>query len=625
MRWSLHGKSETRIASEGDARFVSLDMTRDRALLQPGTLAFSQNKRLLNGAAATREGCVFESSFNPTNPGFTNQLVGSGIFSNPNGSEMLLVGELNANFVWALQYGQPPLQIPIVTGSVSGESGTLDCAQVHFVQAFDHVYALRRPSGTHCALIWDGTTSGGSANFTPVTAQAGVPTASVLIPGGASGTSRSLPTPWNGEPFAERILLYNDNYPTIDPTHQLPDRDTFIMTDTDRWDSYSQTQGVFRINSGESNILTRVLGYYRGAVLVFFKRGIHILENFTNPSVSIGDQRQINNFLGLINHEACVQVGVDVYFLSSTGEGVYRISEAVQDQIAVNPLAVSDPIQPIIDQIDWGQAQNWASMRTLGLYVYLGIPVNYGTTPLGTNGNNTIAVFNQYSREWESIDSFGDPAFAFNEMHVVLCGNVRRLITVDWYRKQIYGMYYGDITDKIGISGSDYQINDVIETRGYVLKDPNAFKRFQRTNIAVKTFDPEFEVTSISDGFNEEKLLTGTPVTKNRLRYYTHGHQFFDPAVDDPNSIRREDYAAGAFQNWAIEDFESLPVGPITTWPGQNLTVYNGELQQSLERFQIRQNGTWSSIRVDNNNGVCNVLAVSVDGSPIAEGIKTLA
>jgi hypothetical protein len=627
-RWAAHGQGETRVASEGDARFNGLDTTRDRPLLQPGTLAWSQNKRLKNGIAATRPGIVWQRDFNPSYTN-TNPLVGSGVFSNPNGGEMLLVGEQNATFVWALQFGRDPVQIPIVAGTLNpaNETGKLDCTQVKFVQAFDHVYLLRRPSTSHSTLIWDGTLPpSGTAVFTPVTIQPGPPSGSVMIPG---GVDPATPTqvlnntfcPWNGEPFAERIIFFNDQYSFRDPSGIVPDRDTIVMTDPDRWDSYNPATNSFRINSGEANMIMRVLGYYRGSVLVFFRRGVHILENFTNPaSGTIGDQRQINNFLGLAACEALCQVGVDVYFLSESGRGVYRISEAVQDQIAVNPLAVSDPIQSLIDTLNLGQAK-YATMKTLGLYVYLGLP-QY------TNiGNNAMPVFNQYSREWESVDYFNDPAFFFQEMHVILCGDQRQLITVDWPRKQVYGMYYdGTITDQIGLQGTDFTISDIMETRGYTLRDPTSFKRFERVNIGLQTFDPYISVESISDGYNEVKLLTSQTITKNRLRFYVHGHKFFNASVDDPDAPKREDYGDNPpSTSSAVEDFASLPVGVISTWPGQNFSVYNGDKQQTLERFQIRQNGRWASIRITNDEGNCDVMAVSVDGLPVQEGIHSLA
>ena len=624
-RWSGQGQSESRVLSEGDARFIGMDLTRDPPLLQPGMLHYSGNKRLLNGVAETRPGIQFPPDFNP---GYTNQLVGSGVFSNPNGDEMLLVGELNANFIWALEFGKDPVQIPIVNpDSVAGESGILDCQRVRFVQAFDHVYALRRPSGTHTALIWDGAIPG---QFVPVKLQAGAPGTSVVIPGGTSGTPvvRSNLVSWNGEPFAERILFYND-FDFVKRDGTVPDRDTLIMTDTDRWDSYDRANGAFRINSGESNVLTRVLGYYRGSVLVFFRRSIHILENFTTPVPTatppiVGDQRQINNFLGCVSNQSMCQVGVDVYFLSEPGRGVYRISEAVQEQIAVNPMAVSDPLQGVIDLINWNQAAQWASMRALGPYVYLAVPINYPPPFTPPRGNNVVLVYNQYSRQWESIDFFLDPNFSFQEMHVLLCGDVRQMVAVDWYRKQVHGMYYGGLTDMIGVGGAEYTIQDLIQTRGYTLGDPTAFKRFERTSIAVETFDPEFKVSSNTDGYNEVKLLTDVPVTKNRLRYYIHGHKFYTEGVDSEDAPKREDYSA-ANVNYAIEDFQSLQTGPLTNWPGVNATTYTGEDQSTVERFQIRQNGRWVFITINNAFGRCNVAAVSVDGIPVQEGIRTLA
>ena len=413
------------------------------------------------------------------------------------------------------------------------------------------------------------------------------------------------------------IKLKNAN-PVSFYISDFPDRDTIVMTDPDRWDSYNPATNSFRINSGESNIITRVMGYYRVAVLIFFQRGIHILENFTNPaSGTTGDQRQINNFLGSVSSMAQAQIGVDVYFLSEPGRGVYRISEAVQDQIAVNPLAVSDPIQSVINAVDWTSIPiKYAIVRTLGIYVYVGLSIGVGPT-----ANNVMGVFNQYTRQWESIDVFNDPNFFFNEMHVISCAGQRQLVAVDWARKRVYGMYFAMVdnrrtpipppgpplqdpttlnVDQIGVAGAQVTIIDIIETRGYTLHDPNAFKRFERVNIGLQTYEPSFLISSISDGHNEIKKLTDTYVTKNALRYYIHGHKFYNSLVDDPNAPKREDY------------FDSR-------------TPFDVEKQQTIERYQIRQNGRWASIQVVNNQGNCDVSSINVEGFPIQEGIRTLA
>jgi hypothetical protein len=301
-----------------------------------------------------------------------------------------------------------------------------------------------------------------------------------------------------------------------------------------------------------------------------------------------------------VSNQAVCQVGVDVYFLSEPGRGVYRISEAVQEQIAVNPLAVSDPIQPIIDKIDWVKAAQWATIRALGPYIYIAVPL------LGSSvaANNTVLVYNQFTKLWESIDTFGDTSLGINQFHVIATGaggTNRQLLGVDWARNRIYGMYFGtNLYDNFG--GSLYWINDLIETRGYTLGDPVAFKRFQRTCISLQTFNPQFVLSSISDGYNEVKQLHDVSnITKDKLRFYVHGLGRWSNPPYAPTIPEREDYR--------VTDSDT--------------TI--GTLQNALERFQVRQNGRYASIRIANAGGVCNVTAVSVDGTPIAEGIKVIA
>ena len=99
-RWSTYGPLDSRLVEDGDNAFTAVDMTRDRALLQPGTLARSENKRLRIGAAATRLGNVQAPDFDVP---FVNTFIGSGIYSNPNGDEVMLVAELGTS----LRVGAP--------------------------------------------------------------------------------------------------------------------------------------------------------------------------------------------------------------------------------------------------------------------------------------------------------------------------------------------------------------------------------------------------------------------------------------------------------------------------------------------------------------------------------------
>jgi hypothetical protein len=96
-RWSAYGRLDSRVVEDGDPppglqqpgpAFIGVDMTRDRSALAPGMLARAENKRLRIGAAATRLGNVQAPDFDLP---FVNTFIGSGIYSNPNGDEVMLV------------------------------------------------------------------------------------------------------------------------------------------------------------------------------------------------------------------------------------------------------------------------------------------------------------------------------------------------------------------------------------------------------------------------------------------------------------------------------------------------------------------------------------------------------
>jgi hypothetical protein len=128
-------------------------MVRDRGLLGPGVLARSENKRLRNGIAETRPGTNLPPDFNPP---FGNQLIGSGIYSNPNGDEVMMVAPRNSGFVWALQHNKDPRQILIIGGAtVPGKPEV-----VAFGEALP-----RATSGGGCQ------TRDGVDGFSPVSAQ----------------------------------------------------------------------------------------------------------------------------------------------------------------------------------------------------------------------------------------------------------------------------------------------------------------------------------------------------------------------------------------------------------------------------------------------------------------------
>jgi hypothetical protein len=582
MRWEGYGSGDSQWLQDGDPSFVGIDMLHDRASLGAGMLARAENKRLRDGVASTRPGTRTPSEFNP---GFENKIIGSGVYNNPNGDRVLLVAPASTNHVWALQNGKDPIQIPLDTGL---DTGTF---MVNFVQAFDKVLLLRYPFQS--PLVWDGTTSGATAKFVLVT---------------TPGPRTLIPPSIMGVPFNARVLLYNPYYPSA------PQRDQVIMTDPLDYTQYDNVLSVFRINAGESDAITSIFGYNRDSVVVFKRNSIHLLMNFSINPLNAG-QRVLNAKIGGAGIHAPTQSGGDIMFLSETG-GIYKLSEVIQDNVVTDPTPISLPIQPVIDRIDWTRAHLYACSETLGPYSFFALPLDPAADLVA---NNAVLVFNNESRQWESApDWWDDAGLRIDRLHTTLFDGKLELFALDYARGNVHLLYKG-VEDEI--AGDLHPVNDIIETRGYTLGEPSVWKRFARAHIGLRTYDPSASVTAISDGYNEQKSIA--KVTKDRRRFYVHGHKLFDPNLDDPTESRREDYSQQD-DNFAVEDFEELPEATIRLLPATPI-AFNGVKQQTLERFQLRQNGRWCSIQVANESGQCDVIGVSVEGTLAQHATRTLA
>jgi hypothetical protein len=591
-RWGFYGKLDTQEAHDGDWYFTGMDMVRERGLLQPGILARSENKRLRNGTADTRLGTVLPADFVSV---AGTELLGSAVYNNPNGDEVILVAEKNASYVTVLAYGKDPVQI-----NMSGGNSFTTTDGVEFVQCFDKVVALRRPALARPIMMWDGQPAGTghSGTFDPMALS-------------TFGRKLVPQNSWWGQPFKDRIIYYSAYRP------DLPWRDQLIVSDVGDPTSYDDVFGVYRINSGQSDLIVRVWPYFRNGIVIFKAKTLHFLSKFTlDPTAAVQQPFSVNR--GAVGARSMVEVGNDVMFLSEPG-GIYRLTEIIQEKISTEPAPASEGIQPIIDRINWPAAKSLspggACSATVDVYTFFGVPLD------GAPANNAVIVYNNGTRQWEGLDTWLDPNFQFHAFHVATYGDARRLYAVDYKTGTFYLMYEG-LADET--AGSINEIEDLIETRGYAMNDPNGFKRFHRTQIGLNLQNAEVFVTAISDGYNEEKVITEEPITKSRLKFYPHGHDDFDPETGDPDEQLRKDYSTSDFGAAATQDFEALPEGEIWEIPGTPLPLA-GPLQQSLERMALRQNGRWVSLRIENSNGRCHVLSVGVDGTPVLETVRAVA
>lgn len=582
-RFSAYGRKDSQWREDGDLGWKGIFMPRqnDYGSVPQGFLAKGENTRLKDGPCVPRPGTTLPGDFNP---GFEDYIAGSGIFKNPNGEEVMLVATQNANYIWQLQFNKDPVRIDLQAGQ------TIGLKLVEFVQSFDKVLLLRRPVAGDPVLVWDGNVAN---DFVPMT----------LIPPGIT----MVPAKWQGEPFADRIIYYNAIYPAT------PFRDEIIVSDVLNYSSYDNILGVFRINAGQADMITRVMGHFKSSIIIFMRGSVHMLENFM-LKLEDGKQRQLSANFGSVGTKMPLQHATDVSFLSQPG-GFYNISEIVQDQIAREPVPFSRPIQPIIDRINWARAEFHACSCLLGEYEFYALPLDHKS-----GANDAIVVRNGETGQWESApDWWEDANFRISALHVTQYDNSRRVFAADYVAKKIYLLYDG-LTDNVGNSAR--AVNASLDTRGYDLGDPSGEKRYERAVMGIRTYDPDITVSAISDGFNEIQELAR--VTKDRTRFYIHGHKDFEQG-DDPDEPKREDYSVLDIENFAGEDFEELPDGGIQFLPASGLQPFAGDKQESIEAFLIQQHGRWLALRVEGSRGACDILGVKVEGHSNGETFRTSA
>jgi hypothetical protein len=564
--YASYGALDTRRTIEGDFYFQGIDMKHDRPLLQPGMVAKSINKRLRTGVAETRPGTRLPADFNPA---FAGQLKGSFVYSNPNaGTESMLVAESGRNFVWELRYGQTPKQIPITGGGVA-----IGTQSAWFVQAFDKVLMLR--TGLF-PLEWDGLSY--TVGFKPIVKFDPSDTSTNLIPNGVG----------YGIPFQNRVLYRYG-------------KDQILMSDVLDYTSYDPVLANFRINAGEGDRIICIHPYSKESVIVFMNRSIHRFSNFTiDPNLA--SQEVVSDELGAVGTEAVAQVGADMIFLSR--QGFYRVNQVFENQTISAPLPISDLISPLLEGVNWEDIENtgFTSMAMLGDYCHMSLPI-------GRNFPRNVLLYNTVTSQWESLDAWEDGNVYINALRVTIFDGERRLFGINNINHHVYLLYEG-ITDQTGVTKP---VDDILETRGYGQSGGlGGWKRFDRLSLSIRTRNPSTAITVLTDGYNEQKLITFVLVTKSTSKFYQFGHPDFDPATMSPDEPYRQDYYQGE-TDWVGQDMNNLLPGAIDLLPAVESDMIGGPTTESLERRAIRAMGRWCSVRIQNTQGVCDILGCEVE------------
>lgn len=145
-----------------------------------------------------------------------------------------------------------------------------------------------------------------------------------------------------------------------------------------------------------SDAITGQINWQRQTLAVFRNGSTWIIETGPNLDVVNWEINRASATVGCCSHGTIVQCGVDVFFLSETGRGVYALSQVpTSDQLGVwQPI--SAPIRRYIDRINWAQADQARATYWNDLYI-LSVPLDDSTF------NNAILAYSVTLNAWQGI------------------------------------------------------------------------------------------------------------------------------------------------------------------------------------------------------------------------------
>lgn len=396
----------------GDRGFVGVNMRLDPSLLQPGYMAEAINCRFNRGIVETRLGAVFpvwanKASSLLSEPGgmtrvgataffftagnafnfYSGQTVSISGFNAPeyNGIHVISVtGPNNINFAvsgapatpdpnigtmigqgtipWGIIYGvgvfsdpntfkeylivataagvyytspnNVPYQIPLPSGvSISGP--------VTFTQAFDRLIMHRGETLTALELKTI------SSSWTEI----------VQTPSG-TGTE-VIPQSVRSLFFQNRLFIPFGN-------------DEVAVSDFNDYTRYVPILQEFRINQGSSDRLVTIEKFNDTSVIAFKEHSIYAVNNVYG-SLNAVQLDEITNRFGLVAARSVAHVGSDLWFLSELG--VMSIRQTEQNKLQGVAMPISEPIQPLIDRINWRYAADAVAAYWDNKY-YLAVPLD---------------------------------------------------------------------------------------------------------------------------------------------------------------------------------------------------------------------------------------------------------
>lgn len=575
----------------------------NQQIIGPGTLADARNVRMSNGIIETRDG--WRANIHYNQPWWTGvsggdyEALGSGVFSDPDGMEWLMIAVIDntgsgaVSKVIALRDDSTYRELSL-DATLSFTSGS----SVDIVQAFDSVVLFRGDGvgsdDEQTPLSWDGDWT--DRTFREV-AQTSSGSYDDPIPNAATGTV-----------MANRLLCASG-------------RDTVAVSDIldfTRWDS---ALNEFRINEGSDDRIVALVPWRRTNLVVLLEQSVAIIAGVSGDLTG-ATVANVNRALGCVGPRAWAYIGGDVAFLSQ--DGVYRVSEIFENSNQVEELPMSDPIRGYIERIN-PAAMHKAVAITDGTLIRWAVPID------GSADNNAVLTYDATTQAWQGYDSWTEasddvPAFRIDRLYRIdyLPSSSATTGTAGTGGKVAIGVHLGskpevvaiDVPGAIGddflwTSGTTSSADDTtangeilteIQTRGYVWGDLG-IKRCRFAKLAMETLDATWDVHAVTDGVNEEiTLASNRTVSVTDYQVWGKADYVADNSNDDWDEPYRDDYTVDLDVNLGSNGVEL------------------DALQSRLDPHSVRATDRWVAFRLVNTTGKIKLKALEAEALMAGSG-----
>jgi hypothetical protein len=598
---------------DGDNGFTGVNMRQTPGLLPPGVVSYAENCRFDRGSIRPRRGIKILPWTNRVEAGGifpVEPVLGAGTFHDPDDRDWLIVATQNEVYYISENNGAREMILP------DGETVT---GPVTFTQAFDRIFMFRGEGQEPlvCNNVGTGWTLA-SDEFTASEDDDGTE----QIPNSASAlyTGNRLFIPVGDNVYVSDFLSYT--------RFSLPNQ--------------------FRVNTGSNDELVSLHKYDEDTIIAFKERSIYRVTGISSLATARLDE--VTRAHGCAAAGSVVSVGQDVFFLSR--DGVRALSVSEQGELRGVDIPLSEPIQPVMDEVDWPNASKAKGIYHRNKY-YLALPLRSrpkpflpDTTNIGSQSdgelttssgdtlfstteltertaNNAVIVYDMLTRQWCGFDT--GPELNVADWFLAKMGGSDRLFFVSngGYICLYDDELYSDWTDdKAQVSGGSYTgkienqpIKTDLMTRAYRGQTVSS-KRFHRVDLLHSSLAPNFRVSIVTDGENEVEVVQDWK-TRDRTKY---SKPFDAPAYKPGNADRnyniphREDYALRLDELPTDEDVAGFPDAEFPLQSGDDDFVRLDREQHFDDRYRTRARGVDMLVRVENTDGLLAINAVKVAG-----------